>query len=223
MSSGKPIVLFGVGELAEVAAYYFQEDTDRRIAAFTVDGDNIAESTFLGRPVVAFETLASEMPPEDYDVFVAVGYSRINALRQEKCEAARAGGYQLASYISSRAFVARNATIGWNGFVLEDNTIQPFVKIGDGVTLWSGNHIGHHSTIGDFAFISSHVVISGGVKVGQRTFMGVNSTTNDHITIGERCVIASGALVVKDVPDESVMLGNPATLSPVPSGRLRGF
>ena len=51
--------------------------------------------------------------------------------------------------------------IGENCFIFEDNTIQPFVKIGDDVVLWSGNHIGHHAEIGDHCFISSHVVISG--------------------------------------------------------------
>ena len=64
-----------------------------------------------------------------------------------------------------------------------DNTIQPFVEIGDNVTMWSGNHIGHHSKICDNAFISSHAVISGGVEVGRNSFLGVNSTINDHIKL----------------------------------------
>ena len=50
--SNKPIVMFGVGESAEVAAYYFESDTQRRIAAFTIDGAHLQEASFLGRPVV---------------------------------------------------------------------------------------------------------------------------------------------------------------------------
>jgi sugar O-acyltransferase (sialic acid O-acetyltransferase NeuD family) len=219
----KPLVLFGVGELAEVAAYYFETEMDRPIAAFTVDASHAREATFLGRPVVAFEALADKLGPDACDMFVAIGYSGVNALRRDKCLAAKARGYQLASYVSSRASIASNARFGWNAFVLEDNTVQPFVTVGNGVTLWCGNHIGHHATIGDFVFISSHVVISGGVKVGERTFMGVNSTTNDHITIGARCVIGSGSIVTKDVGDEGVLSMEPAKLSPVPSRRLKGF
>ena len=135
----------------------------------------------------------------------------------------RAKGYRLASYVSSHATVFGNVVSGWNCFILEDNTVQPFVRIGNGVTLWSGNHIGHHAAIGDFVFISSHVVISGGVMVGERTFIGVNSTTNDHISIGARCVIGSGSLITKDLADESVVSAEPAKLSPVPSRRLKGF
>lgn len=219
----KPIVVFGAGELAEVANYYFSRDTGRKIAAFTIDAVHLQETTFCGRPVVPFEMVNRDFDPHAYEMFVAVGYSRLNGLRQDKCLAAIEKGYGLASYISRRASVADNVTYGWNNFILEDNTLQPFVTIGNGVTLWCGNHIGHHASIGDFAFISSHVVISGGVKVGERTFMGVNATTNDHITIGARCVIGSGALIVKDVADEGVLSAEPAKLSPVPSRRLREF
>jgi sugar O-acyltransferase (sialic acid O-acetyltransferase NeuD family) len=167
--------------------------------------------------------LASSHPPATHDLFVATGYAKINGLREAKCLAAREMGYELPSYVSRHATVFANARIGWNCFILEDNTIQPFAQIGNGVTLWSGNHIGHHSRISDFAFIASHVVISGGVRIGARTFIGVNATTNDHISIGERCVIGSGALITSDVPDEGVMTAVPATLSKVPSRRLKGF
>ncbi|MEM7058119.1 MAG: acetyltransferase [Pseudomonadota bacterium] len=221
-ASTKPVVIFGSGELSEVAHYYFEKDSDRSVTAFTVDDDHLTEQTFCGKPVVPFEDLSNSHPPDAHDGFVAVGYSGLNKLRMDKCLAYRALDYDLASYVSSRANVLTEH-IGWNVFLLEDNTVQPFVRIGNGVTLWSGNHIGHHASIGDFAFISSHVVISGGVSVGERTFMGVNATTNDHISIGERCLIGSGALITKDVDDEGVLSAEPAKLSRVPSSRLRGI
>ncbi len=221
--SGRSLVLFGTGELAEVAAYYFEREEERTVAAFSADADFIKETTFAGRPVVAFEDVTTSHPPSTHDLFVATGYAKINGLREAKCLAARERGYTLPSYISRRATIFENVAIGWNCFILEDNTLQPFARIGNGVTLWSGNHIGHHSTIGDFAFIASHVVISGGVSVGARSFIGVNATTNDHIKIGARCVIGSGALITTDVPDEGVMTAEPAVLSKVPSRRLKGF
>ncbi len=221
--NSKQIIIFGSGELAEIAAFYFTHDTERSVAAFAVDGANLTGDCFCGRPLLAMEEIAAAFPSESHDGFIAVGYSRVNALRQEKCEAMMEMGYRLTSYVSSRATVFSDLNHGWNAFILEDNTIQPFVRIGNGVTLWSGNHIGHHATIGDFAFISSHVVISGGVKIGARSFMGVNSTTNDHISIGERCVIGSGAILTKDIPDEGVVSAEAGKLAKVPSSRLKGF
>lgn len=219
----KKLVIFGSGELAEVAAFYFKHDTEREIAAFCVDGEYIKEDSFAGHAVVPFEEVTSSHSSENYDFFIAVGYSGINKLRQEKCLAALDMGYGLASYVSSKATIFSNLDHGWNCFILEDNTIQPFSRIGNGVTLWSGNHIGHHSTIEDFSFISSHVVISGGVTIGKRSFIGVNATLNDHIVVGERCVIGSGALVTKNLKDESVIAAESTKLSRVPSSRLKGF
>ena len=100
-------------------------------------------------------------------MFVALSYAKLNAVRKEKYLAAKALGYRLASYVSPRATVLNDGRIGDNCFILEDNTIQPFVTIGNNVTLWSGNHIGHHSTIRDHCFIASHVVVSGGVEIGE--------------------------------------------------------
>lgn len=221
--TAKPLVVFGAGELAEVACWYFEHDGGRRVAAFTIDGDWIASDTLAGKPVVEFTSIEAHYPPAAFDFFVAVGYSRVNGLREQKCLAALAKGYELASYVSPLATVAANAEIGWNAFVLEDCTIQPFVTIGNGVTLWSRAIIGHHVRIGDFVFISSNVMVAGGVKVGERTFIGVNSTINDHLTIGQRCVIGSASLVTKDLADESVVSAEAARLSPVPSRRLKGF
>ncbi|MEM7033668.1 MAG: sugar O-acyltransferase, partial [Chloroflexota bacterium] len=69
----------------------------------------------------------------------------VNRLRESFCKMLRADGYQLISYISPRASVMGDNEFGDNVFIFEDNTIQPYVKIGDGTILWSGNHIGHHS------------------------------------------------------------------------------
>ncbi|OXT02649.1 transferase [Notoacmeibacter marinus] len=219
----KPIVIFGTGELAEVAAFYFEADAGREIAAFTIDGDRIGSNRFAGKAVLPFEDIVTSHGPGDHDLFVAVGYSGLNDLRAAKCAEAEGKGYTLPSYVSSRATTFSDFACGSNCFILEDNTIQPFVRIGRGVTLWSGNHIGHHSSIGDFAFISSHVVISGGVSVGAHSFIGVNATTNDHIAIGARCVIGSGTTVAKSIPDETVITSEPGKIAKIPSSRLRGF
>src|SRR5687768_13894092 len=156
----KPVILFGIGEHAEVAHFYFQHDTDRKVKAFTVDQGYIKENSWQGLPVVPFETIADHFPPDAYDMFVAIGYNQVNKVRREKYLAAKEKGYALPGYVSSRATIW-SKDIGDNCFILEDNTIQPFVRIGNNVTLWSGNHIGHHSVIEDHCFVTSQVVISG--------------------------------------------------------------
>lgn len=217
----KSLVIFGTGDIALLAHYYFSSDSEYRVAAFTIDAEFIKEHEYCGLPVVPFDQVRDQYPPDTNDFFVALAYSRLNALRKEKYLSAKAMGYRLASYVSSRATILNDARIGDNCFIFEDNTVQPFVTIGNNVTLWSGNHIGHHSTIGDHCFIASHVVISGGVEVGEQCFIGVNATLRDHIKIGERCVIGAGALLLADAEPEGVYIGSATERAKVPSTRLK--
>lgn len=222
-TSRKPLVIFGTGQIAELAGFYFANDSSYEPVAYTVDGAYLEGDRFQGLPVVAFEDLAQRFPPGDVEAFVALSYAKVNAVRTAKVAAMRAAGYRCASYVSSRATTFPGFSVGENCFILEDNTIQPFAQIGDNVTLWSGNHIGHHSIIEDNCFISSHVVISGGVRVGRGTFIGVNSTVRDHVSIGEQCVVGAGSLILADAEAQGVYVALAAERSRVPSSRLRNI
>ncbi len=218
-----PLVIFGTGDIAQLAHFYFSTDSGYEVAAFTVDAAYRTDATFCDLPIIAFEELSKHYPPEQYELFIALSYSKLNAVRKEKYLVAKSMGFRLASFISSRATVLNDGRIGENCFIFEDNTIQPFVTIGNNVTLWSGNHIGHHSTIKDHCFIASHVVVSGGVEIGEQSFIGVNATLRDHIKIGEKCVIGAGALLLADAEPEGVYIGAATERSKVPSTRLRGI
>lgn len=217
----KRLVIFGSGDIAQLAYFYFSTDSDYEVVCFTVDSAYITESTFCGLPVVAFEDITRHYGPEGHDLFVALSYSRLNEVRKEKYLAAKALGYRLTSFISSRATVLNDGRIGENCFIFEDNTIQPFVTIGNNVTLWSGNHIGHHSTIKDHCFIASHVVVSGGVEIGEQCFIGVNATLRDHIKIGDKCVLGAGTLLLGDAEPEGLYIGTATERSSKPSTQLK--
>lgn len=217
----KKLVIFGSGDIAQLAHFYFSTDSSYQVVAFTVDAAYLEQGSFCNLPVVPFESLAENYPPDAHELFIALSYSKINALRKEKFLAAKALGYRLASYVSSHATVLNQGRIGQNCFIFEDNTIQPFVVIGDNVTLWSGNHIGHHSVIRDHVFIASHVVVSGGVEIGEQCFIGVNATLRDHIKVGERCVLGAGTLLLSDAEPDGLYIGTATARSAVPSSRLR--
>jgi sugar O-acyltransferase (sialic acid O-acetyltransferase NeuD family) len=219
----KQLVIFGSGDIAHLAHYYFSTDSEYEVAAFTVDAAYLNEETFCNLPVVAFEDVVGKYAPEKFDCFIALSYSKLNALRREKYLAAKTLGYRLASFVSSRATILNGDRIGDNCFIFENNTIQPFVTIGNNVTLWSGNHIGHHSTIKDHCFVASHAVISGGVEIGEQCFIGVNATLRDHIKVGQKCVVGAGALLLSDAAPEGVYMGNATERSKIPSSRLRGI
>jgi len=200
------LVLFGAGDIARLAHFYFKHDTQHEVVAFCVDQDYRTASEFLGLPLVDFADVHRLYPPADHGMFVALSYTKMNRVRAAKYIAAKALGYQCPSYISSRATVLTQQPIGDNCFILEDNTIQPFVTIGNNVILWSGNHIGHDAVIEDHCFISSHVVVSGHCTIGRYSFLGVNATLHNSIRVAEQCLIGAGAVLMKDTVAKGVYL-----------------
>jgi sugar O-acyltransferase (sialic acid O-acetyltransferase NeuD family) len=202
----KPLVIFGAGDIARLAWRYFSRDGGRAIAAFTVDRQYRQGEKLLELPLVDFEEVGRDYPPKEFDLFVAMSYKGMNEPRARKYAEARSMGYTLASYVSSRCSFLTDEAVGDNCFILEDNTIQPFVTIGNDVTLWSGNHIGHDSVIEDHCFISSHVVVSGHVRVGAYCFLGVNATLRNSITLAPRTLVGAGALLMKDTKEGEVFV-----------------
>jgi len=217
------VVVFGNGEIASVAHFYLTHDSPYEVAAFTVDREFIEKERFMELPVVPFDKVEAIYPPDRFKMFVPISYRNVNKLRAEKYYQVKEKGYQFISYISSKATTWPRLVIGDNCFIFENNVIQPFVKIGNDVILWSGNHIGHHTVIKDHCFIASHVVISGSVTIEPYCFLGVNSTLRDGITIAKECVIGAGTLILEDTRERGVYMGSPAHLLPKSSDQLSGI
>ena len=201
----KRAVIFGMGSFGELADLYLRTDGGYAVVAFAATADQVAKtSEFKGRPVVDLDDLPKRFDAADTEVFVAVGYRKMNTLRRDFCVRVKGLGFRLLSYVSPRASRMPETEIGENVFIFEDNTIQPFTRIGDGVVMWSGNHLGHHSTIEPWCFLTSHVVVSGHCRIGECSFLGVNATIADRMTIGPRNLIGPGALIQKSTgPDEA--------------------
>ena len=200
------VVIFGIGKIADEAYYYFSNDSDHTIVAFTVDAAYKTRESLFGLPVVPFGSVTEIYPPGEYKMFIAVGYQNLNRLRAEKYDQAKAMGYELVSYISSRAVNMGNVDIGDNCFILENSSIQPCSKIGNNVTLWSNNILGHHSEIKDHCYIAGHVSIAGHSIIGAFSFIGVNAVVGHEVRIGERCLIGAGARVTKNAGAGSVFI-----------------
>jgi sugar O-acyltransferase (sialic acid O-acetyltransferase NeuD family) len=193
------VVIFGTRDFASLAHFYLRHDSPHNVVGFTVHRDYLPESgAFEGLPVVPFEELDARFPPASVSAFAPLSHRRMNRLREGIYHEFKTRGYSLVSYISSRATRFPDTPIGDNCFILEDNTIQPYVSIGNNVVLWSGNHIGHHSVIRDHNFVTSHVVISGHCVVESHCFLGVNATIKDQVMLAEGTLVGMGAIVARN-------------------------
>lgn len=200
------VVLFGIGKIADEAYYYLTNDSEHEVVAFTVDEAFMDREEKLGKPVIPFHKITDAYPPSTYNMFVALGYQGLNDLRATKYQQAKDKGYSLISYVSSKAGNFGDIEIGDNCFVLDNSTLQPFSKIGNNVTIWSNNIIGHHSTVEDHCYIAGHVSIAGHTTVGAYSFVGINALIGHGIAIGNKNLIGAGAIVTKNTEDKSVYI-----------------
>ncbi len=216
------LVIVGFGETAYLAYEYFTYDSDFKVVAFAASREYIDYNTFCDLPLIALEDVHKLYPPENHSAFVAMSSGKLNRDRIKFYYHMKNYGYKMASYVSSKAFIWKNVEIGDNCFILENNTLQPFVKIGNNVILWSGNHIGHRSIIGDNCFISSHVVVSGFCEIKENSFVGVNSSIADNIIIEKDNFVALGSVINKNTEENKVYRGNPAVAANVSAKRFCG-
>ncbi len=206
----KQLVIVGTGETAKLAFEYFAKDSKEIPSAFAVNLQYKKRETLRGLPIVEIERLPLVCSPDQYKVFVAIGSIHLNRDRISLYRNLKTLGYSFASYISSKAFIWDNVKIGDNCFILEHNILQPFTHIGNNVTLWSGNHIGHRTVVKDHAFISSHCVISGFCEIGEHSFLGVNCTLADKVIIAKDNFIGMGSVISKNTIENGLYIGNPA-------------
>lgn len=99
----KSLIIFGSAEIGEFAKFYFKNDSDYRVPALTVEEGFVKGDSFQVLPLVPFGEVGKRFSPSDYGMHVALSYSRLNCLRQEKYEQAGAAGYGLAFYVSSKS------------------------------------------------------------------------------------------------------------------------
>ena len=217
------VIIFGTDDFAEVADVYLAKDSPYEVVAFTADDAMMTTREFRGRSVIPFEELQNTHPPDACEMFVAVGYSRVNKARTEVYARCKDAGYRLISYVNSKAIHWGEVEWGDNCFIFEANVIQPFVRIGNNVIIWSGNHIGHHTKIGSHCFIASHAVISGRVTIGDYCFLGVNATIRDGVSIAPHCVIGAGVPIMRDTKAHQVYVPQKAVLHPISSDQLKGI
>jgi sugar O-acyltransferase (sialic acid O-acetyltransferase NeuD family) len=204
------LIIFGNGEIAEQAFYYFSKQSEHKIFAFVAD--NPKEEKFMNLPLISIEDVENNFSNGEYLVHVAISYRNLNKNRQDKFKFFENKNYDFASFISEKSSIMTNKkNLGRNLFILEEQSIQTGVKIGDNVMIWSNNHIGHNTVIQSHVYISSNVTISGNCEIGKRCFFGVNSCTADFVKIGDDCFITMGSVINTNLKNNCTTL-NKSTL-----------
>jgi sugar O-acyltransferase (sialic acid O-acetyltransferase NeuD family) len=208
-----PLLIFGTGNNAECAYYYLTHDVNYKdryqVVGFITE--NASVDTFSGLSVYQLNDIENVFNNGITKVIAPISGRNLNKYRERIFNALLVKGFEFISYISSKANVFTEK-IGRNCFILEDNTIQPFVEIGDNCVIWSGNHIGHHSKLGNHIFMTSHIVISGLCNIGDYCYIGVNVSIRDSCILAPNTVIGMHSGVTKNTESYKIYTGCPAKI-----------
>lgn len=138
--------------------------------------------------------------------FIAIGEGRI---REKIFKVLTEKNYPICNAIHPSSVISNRAEIG-NGVMVAANTVvNPLAKINDAVICNTGTVVEHECIIGAFTHIAPGAVLCGNVTVGSHCFIGANSVIRQGISIGNNVIIGAGSVIVKDIPDNTKVVGNP--------------
>lgn len=215
------VIVFGNGQMASMMSFYLTHDSPFEVVAFTVNKQHIKEETLLGLPVVSFEDLERSHPPDRFTLSIPISYRSVNQLRAEKYYEAKARGYRLINYVSSKAVTWPDLVIGDNCIILEGCVVQPFTKIDNNVFMGCGSLVGHHCLIGDHCFLAPGSVTLGYVRVEPYCLIGANATIRDGVTVARECVVGAGVTIGRNTKAQEVYIGDRVEASKKRSDELR--
>lgn len=168
--------------------------------------DDVTEKKVInGIPVYRFEDLA-QGERNTIEFVIANGEPAYREVLYEKVKNA---GFSLATIIPPQIPVLTGTKIG-EGCIILDAGISVDADIGENVVIDSKAIIGHHVTIKAHSFISAMVFIGGHTQIKERVFVAAGAKIKDRITIGQDAIISLGAVILRSVKPQAIMVGNPA-------------
>ena len=198
------ILIYGNGKVAKILFQFLKKNF--HVEAFTVDEKLIKQKYIEGLPLVGFEKIHKKFDTNDYKMIIAVGYSQMNCIREQKYKEAKFKGYSFINYIHPSVEIHEKVKIGKNNIILDHVAIQPYASIGNSNFLWSNSVIGHGSAIRDYNWIASGAVISGDAIVKSKCFFGVNASIGHNVTIENENFIGANTLITKNTGKKNVFI-----------------
>lgn len=210
----KKAIILGTGNFADGIYYFLKQEDDIEICGFTVDSKYRCGDTYDGLPLVDYETVEDVFPPNEYGIYICIGYIKMCMLRERMFNQALDKGYEILSYIHPTA-VVNAKSMGIGTMILENVTIGPDCEIGNGNVFRANAHLAHNAHVGDFNYFTISVSLAGRMNIGNHCFFGNNCTVKDGLKISDFTLVGAGCYVSKDtepygvyVPARSVHLAD---------------
>ena len=205
----KPLILVGGGghcksciDVIEMEGRYViegildhNEKVGERLLNYDIIGDDNAMDTYIEK---------------GYSFLITVGQIKSSGLRERLYNRLKQKSADIATIISPKALVSKHATIERGTIVMHGAIVNAGASIGENVILNTNCLVEHEAKVGNHVHISTHAILNGACIVGDYCFVGSNSTIAQEVEIGQNVVIGAGAVVINNLPADSMYVGNPA-------------
>jgi len=196
------LIIAGIGTNSRLALSFIEYHRLFDVIGFAVNAQYKTCDRFHDRPVYTLEHLREEVGHDDFKVFIAVLWNRLNTDRRNMYEFCRSQGYPLANLISPLA-VVRSEITGDNIWLHDHVVVQNDTIIGSDTAVMQGTLIGANCQVGAHCFFGAHAILGGGSTVGEQSFIGIRSTVFDGTSIGRKCIVGACTAVKRNMPDFS--------------------
>ena len=206
-------VIIGAGNYSYVLLNYINEQKEKvNIIGFLDDDVSLHGTLILGKPVLGninlLESLYNSHNIEA--VYCPIGNikTRVRFLKY-----ASSLGYMLPNFIHESSVVGPNVSMGKGIYIMPGTIVMPSATISNYCMLSMGISVGHDTSFDEGVFVANGCNIGGNIIIKKETFVGMGATIISGVKfIGKNSVIGAGAVIIKDVPDSSVVVGNPGRI-----------
>jgi sugar O-acyltransferase (sialic acid O-acetyltransferase NeuD family) len=207
----RPLIILGTGGSAHDALDVVEAINARtptwQVAGF-LDDVRVVGSSHLGLEVLGPLADARRFP--DHWFLNVIGSDKSYRQRPEIIASTNLPPQRFATLVHPGASVSSRARLGRGVCINFGVSVAGGVVVGDQVCLGPRVVVGHDTMIEDYALIAPNAVVSGFVHVGRAAYIGSGARVRQRLRIGERSLVGLGAVVLRDVPDGSTVVGNPA-------------
>lgn len=170
--------------------------------------DDITKSDIIhGHRVFSFDSFSNNFSENQVEVVVAVGEPNLRESLYHKVKTCK---YNFATIVSETALISPSAHIDEGSVILDRTIVSSRSHIHSNCFVNGSAIIGHDVILGQNSLVCSFSLIAGHACIGNNSFIGGSSCVRDNISIGKGVIVSMGAVVLNNIKDNLVVLGNPA-------------
>jgi sugar O-acyltransferase (sialic acid O-acetyltransferase NeuD family) len=201
--------IYGAGGLGRELFILAQQINERKNRWDEIIFIDDAEDLFIvkGKKIITFDEAIQKYNSKNFEFVIAVGEPFIRKFLRERIHSA---GFHLAILVHPSVSISLETKVGAGTTICTNCFVSCDVSLGENVLIQPCASIGHDNQIGNDTVISTYVSIAGGCNIGDETYIGLHVPIRENINIGSQTIVGMGAVVISDIPNRVIAIGNPA-------------